>query len=637
MVTIILLCLIIAGSNQIYKTSEDGNVIELGTVPVVYDNILTPPQQMPGWPKTMGVHPNYKPSGVSLVDINDDGDLEIIAGSTNSMVYIWDYQGNAMPGWPVTLPAGVQAKTAVGDVDNNGDIEIVIAARNGNVYIYNHDGTAFPNWPQNASGVLGLISPTLFDLNNDGDLEIIMVQMQSGQPGHVYVWHPDGQVYSGWPQNMDYLGVATAAVADIDNDSIFEIAALAYRSVYVWDQNGNIETGWPKANVASGMSYAQPVLADLDSDDDLEVLHSYYLSNVDYVGIYHHDATNFPNWPQTYPGPQTYVTPVTADIDMDGDLEIFSGGHVIGGDDFSTRHHTGTQVSGWPVQVGNIECSPIVFDVDDDGQREILVANNVTPGSFYAFEGNGTYVTDWPTPTTAAALVNSAAVADVDNDGDIEIALVVMDGTVNLWTLDSVPYRGYLVDWKTFFHDDWNTGWFHPLPPQNLTGVNYSDHIELTWNANSEPDLDGYHIYRSDVSGGPYDKINTSLITDTTYNDYPVPGTYYYCVTAEIKAKAESRLSNEVSGYVGISERENKMLSILRIQPNPFIDNITFTVTPDMVCHIKIYDASGVLIDEVDGASTIEWFPEKTLATGVYFARIDVYNEVVYRKIVKIE
>jgi hypothetical protein len=49
---------------------------------------FTPPQQMPNWPKTIGVSPYYAPSGVSLADINNDGDLEIIVGSTNNQVYI---------------------------------------------------------------------------------------------------------------------------------------------------------------------------------------------------------------------------------------------------------------------------------------------------------------------------------------------------------------------------------------------------------------------------------------------------------------------------------------------------------------------------------------------------------------------
>lgn len=460
---ILIFCLSNSLTATRYTTNLDGSIHREQIITAHDVTGRTPPQQMPGWPQIMGTHPNYKPSGVSLADIDNNGNLEIIAGSTDNTVHIWDYLGNELTGWPITLPAMVQAKVAVGDIDNNGDMEIIIPARNG--YVYNHDGTSFTGWPQNANGVLGLVAPSLFDLDQDGNLEIIMPQMQSGQPGHVYVWHHDGQVYTGWPQNTDYLAVATPAVADIDNDSLYEIVALSYRSVYVWDQDGNTKPGWPRLNVAGGMSYAQPVLADLDDDGDLEVLHSYYTSSQSYVGIYHHDGIGFTNWPQTYPGPQAYTTPVTADIDGDDDLEIFGGGHSSY---LGCRHHSGTQVSGWPVLVNMLECSPIVFDLDADGDREVLVGDNLSPGNFYAYHGNGSLIIDWPIPTTAATMVNSAAVGDVDLDGDIEIALVVLDGTVNLWSLDSIPYHGYLTDWGTFFHDIWNTGWLHPAPPQNL-------------------------------------------------------------------------------------------------------------------------------------------------------------------------
>lgn len=619
-----------------HSTSLDGSIQLEQTVHTHRLLNRTPPQQMPGWPRTMGTHPNYKPSGVSFADINNDGYLEIIAGSTDNTVHIWDYLGNELSGWPITLPSMVQSKVAIGDIDNNGDLEIVIAARDGYVYVYHHNGTIFTGWPQNANGVIGLVAPALFDLDQNGDLEIIMPQMQSGQPGHVYVWHHDGQVYTGWPQNTDYLAVATPAVADIDNDGLFEIVALSYYSVYVWDQDGNVKPGWPRLNVAGGMSYAQPVLADIDDDGDLEVLHSYYTSGQSYVGIYHHDGTNFTSWPQTYPGPQAYTTPVTADIDADDDLEIFGGGHSSS---LGARHHTGSQVAGWPVTVTMLECSPIVFDLDNDGDREVLLGDNLTPGSFYAYQGNGSLVPDWPVATTAATMVNSAAVGDVDLDGDIEIALVVLDGTVNLWTLDSIPYRGYLTDWGTYFHDIWNTGWLHPAPPKNLATTIGADYVILLWESNSEPDIAGYNVYRADVSGGPYSKVNSVLITDTTFLDTTVtPGTgYYYCATAQIKALAESRLSDEIFAYVGIQEYQSNQISAISAIPNPFKEHLLLNTPEDQPTQIHIYDVKGAYVDMIEGEGPVYWKPENKLPAGVYIMKICSGNNTSFHKIIKLD
>lgn len=633
---ILIFCLSNSLTATRYTTNLDGSIHREQIITAHDVTGRTPPQQMPGWPQIMGTHPNYKPSGVSLADIDNNGNLEIIAGSTDNTVHIWDYLGNELTGWPITLPAMVQAKVAVGDIDNNGDMEIIIPARNGYVYVYNHDGTSFTGWPQNANGVLGLVAPSLFDLDQDGNLEIIMPQMQSGQPGHVYVWHHDGQVYTGWPQNTDYLAVATPAVADIDNDSLYEIVALSYRSVYVWDQDGNTKPGWPRLNVAGGMSYAQPVLADLDDDGDLEVLHSYYTSSQSYVGIYHHDGTGFTNWPQTYPGPQAYTTPVTADIDGDDDLEIFGGGHSSY---LGCRHHSGTQVSGWPVLVNMLECSPIVFDLDADGDREVLVGDNLSPGNFYAYHGNGSLVIDWPIPTTAATMVNSAAVGDVDLDGDIEIALVVLDGTVNLWSLDSIPYHGYLTDWGTFFHDIWNTGWLHPAPPQNLVITEVPNWAWLSWDANPEPDIAGYNIYRSQTSGGPYVKVNDTLITLTQYYDTPDTQSiyYYYCVTAQIKAIAESRLSNEDSTWVGIAERTNANISPVTVLPNPFTEHVVFNAPSNAHQSVKIYDVKGSLIHEFEGIGSLTWKPKNTIPAGVYIVKFCTGNNTGFHKIIKVD
>jgi len=626
---------------EVYSTDLDGAYRLEAVIPNPNTLYRTRPQQMPGWPKNMGVHPNYRPSGVSLADVNDDGYLEIIAGSTDGSLHVWDYEGNELAGWPKTGIGPIQSKPAVGDFDPNyAGLEIIVADRTSTLYAWHSDGTNLTGWPLSVGETGGFKSPVLFDLDNDGALEIILGQ-RLWPDGRVLAFNLDGTNVPGWPQSLDHMCVATPSIGDVDSDGSVEICALSYNSVYLWDKDGNAMPGWPKLSVAGGMSYAQPVLADLDDDDDLEILYAYYTSGQNYVGIYHHDATNFTGWPDTFPGPQTYTMPVAGDIDNDDDLEIFGGGHVIGGINLLARHHTGAVVNGWPVVVEMLECSPIIFDLDDDGDREILVGDNINPGNFYAFHGNGSIVTDWPIATTAAAIVNSGSVADIDADGDIEIALVVSDGTVNLWTLDSIPYRGYLTEWGTFFHDIWNTGWFHPKPPQNLSALGYPTYVHLTWNANAEPDIAGYNIYRSEFSGGPYAKLNSIPVSDALFNDSTaLPGIlYYYCTTAQIYAYPESRLSNEVQDSLGISEHNNNnpALSFISMSSNPFCEQIAFNSSQNRYLQVKIFDVKGSLIYETKGYSCIEWQPGRTIPTGVYFAEIKVDNNKVLKKLVKVE
>ncbi len=92
-------------------------------------------------------------------------------------------------------------------------------------------------------------------------------------------------------------------------------------------------------------------------------------------------------------------------------------------------------------------------------------------------------------------------------------------------------------------------------PPAKVTGLGVttssSSSLKLTWNANTEPDLSHYNVYRSGTSGGPY-----SLIASPTTNSYMDTGlepstTYYYVVGAENTSGAESQLSEAASGTTG--------------------------------------------------------------------------------------
>ncbi|MGC2531172.1 MAG: choice-of-anchor D domain-containing protein, partial [Candidatus Acidiferrum sp.] len=84
------------------------------------------------------------------------------------------------------------------------------------------------------------------------------------------------------------------------------------------------------------------------------------------------------------------------------------------------------------------------------------------------------------------------------------------------------------------------------------TGVAPVQHsVTLTWNASTST-VAGYNVYRSTVTGGPYTKINSSLISVLTYTDSTVQSgiTYFYVATAVDSSGNESVDSNEVSAPI---------------------------------------------------------------------------------------
>jgi hypothetical protein len=83
------------------------------------------------------------------------------------------------------------------------------------------------------------------------------------------------------------------------------------------------------------------------------------------------------------------------------------------------------------------------------------------------------------------------------------------------------------------------------------TGVNPTHSATLNWTASTST-VAGYNVYRSTVSGGPYNKINPSLDANLTYTDNSVVSgqTYYYVVTAVDSNNVESAYSNQASGVI---------------------------------------------------------------------------------------
>ena len=93
-----------------------------------------------------------------------------------------------------------------------------------------------------------------------------------------------------------------------------------------------------------------------------------------------------------------------------------------------------------------------------------------------------------------------------------------------------------------------------PAAPAGLSAVDAPTDdggaLSLTWQANTEPTLAGYNLYRGATSGGPYPtRVNALLITATTFTDTGLAnGTAsYYVLTAVNAAALESAPSAQAS------------------------------------------------------------------------------------------
>ena len=104
-----------------------------------------------------------------------------------------------------------------------------------------------------------------------------------------------------------------------------------------------------------------------------------------------------------------------------------------------------------------------------------------------------------------------------------------------------------------------------PNIPQNITGVGKERAILINWTANTEPDLVGYRVYRSNNSGGPFTLISTvgtqpapSYLDDDQQNGLVNDQYYFYKVSAFDTQGKESDLSrtNAVQIRAGLPPEE---------------------------------------------------------------------------------
>lgn len=141
-------------------------------------------------------------------------------------------------------------------------------------------------------------------------------------------------------------------------------------------------------------------------------------------------------------------------------------------------------------------------------------------------------------------------------------------------------------------------------PPAQVTGVIVttvsSSQLNISWNANTEPDFNRYKIYRSTTSGFVPDASN--LVASPTTNSYADTGlaastTYYYRVTAVDNSGNEGIPSVETSGTTNAAPANTMHVASIDMSKTTYKAKGFYTYA---TATVTIVDASGL---PVAGAS----------------------------------
>jgi subtilisin family serine protease len=472
-----------------------------------------------------------------IYDYDGDGAEEIIVGANDNKLYIIENDGSISTGWPQDVGGYLTTGPAVGDIDNDGAKEVVAVSKNGNVYAWEANGTVMSGFPVALSGtVLGGL--TLGDIDDDSDLEIIV---GSNSNRGVFVIQPTGgsfdllyQGTQGWlsgPMTADLDGNGTPEVIYAGSDSL----------VHAWKANGEELAGFPVQ--LPRPVYVSTVVGDVDNDEEPEIA---AITSAGELYLINASGTIDPDFPAMLNG-TVMLAPAMADIDGDLYPEII----IV-----DNQHHihainaSGAELSNFPIECPDvIKSSPVIADLNGDG-RDIIVGSSY--GRIFAFDVSGNMLPNFPIGDVNLADVKGApAIADLDNDGDLEIAFGLYSAEAsNFMVVDYKTHSAItLYDWPNQAYDNLRSGFYDVegqtnideamnLPMEFALYQNYPNPFNATTNIMFElPDEVPVTIDIYDVLGRNITTIDKGLLPAGGHNviwqaDRYSSGIYFYKITA---------------------------------------------------------------------------------------------------------
>jgi len=338
--------------------------------------------------------------GVAFADVNNDGLLDFYVSNKGGANKLFLNQGSgnfrdatAAAGAGIDSP-GFTMGSVFGDYNNDGCQDLYLA--NGGQYEIeanrlfkgNCDGTFVDVTDQAGVGLKDFTySASFVDYDNDGDLDLYCANYGVGAKNVLYRNNADGTFTDATDQagvgdkSWSWMGVW----ADVDNDGDADLYVV----------NGRYPAGEPnKLYINSGNGTFSEQARARGVDD--------------------------PNWG---------LGAAFGDIDNDGDLDLFVSNY-IGGNNLYLNDGKGgftkasARISGSADGWGK---GPAFGDIDNDGDLDLYEGDCKQANQLYLNDGKGNFVNvaaKQPQVQCATVRTKATALADVDNDGDLDLYVV---------------------------------------------------------------------------------------------------------------------------------------------------------------------------------------------------------------------
>ncbi len=385
-----------------------------------------------GWPYNVGGASGSSPI---LYNLDSSPDLEVVFGTPAGYVHaVKDNNSNTnIAGFPVNVGAAVIGSVAMADLNGNNEMDFAVSTQANNVVAITQSGLMIFSMP--AGGTLRS-GPVIANLIPSQSAKVIAVT----QTSILNVFNADGTTMTNFPVTLGGAFLAPPAVADLNGDGNLEIIVVSLQGALhaINPLTGQNLAGFP---VTAAASQNAPAIANLDSDPQPEIMVT--ASTNGHLYAFNHDGSTLF---EKNIGQQIKTSAVVADVDNNGSKEIIvisAQGQIF------ILNADGTNLPNMPITMNvAVECTPVVARFDDSNLAGIIFGD--TNGKIHSVRKDGTQSPNFPYSLGGNVKV-SAALADIDQDGDLDIAI---PDNAKYYVLDikrpaqSIEYACYMGGWN---------------------------------------------------------------------------------------------------------------------------------------------------------------------------------------------